>query len=293
MLRKEKAVWKIVSDDYEDYLWRLMKAMGLSKEDLIQQDEYPQGELPGIDEGMIETTTCNLPVDQSTYPYNNNGAVEYAHQWATAARPYNPKYYDFTDDGGDCTNFVSQALYEGGGALMIGSGTYGWYYNDRYDHSPSWTDVQFLYDFVIEPGYLYWDAGPEGCDTVIDQAERGDIIQYNWKENQQGTPDPNDEEWDHSVMIVLSQYEPTFHWVAGHSPDVDGYPYTNFIYTHPNMVYRFVHIVRLDAASLVKLPIVMNSESGMANQTQNPYPAPVAVPIEADEPLTPSPYPAP
>ena len=290
-LRKEDGTWKIVSDNYEDYLWRLMKTTGLSIEYLTQQDVNLQSQLPNSDEIMIEYTSCNLPEDQSTYPYNRNGAVKYAHQYATS--PNTNYYYYPLGEGGDCTNFVSQAMHEGGGALMIGSATYGWYYNDRYDHSPSWTHVKYLYDFIIEPGYSYWPAGPEGCDTVIDQTEKGDIIQYNWKENPPGTPDPNDEEWDHSVMIVLSQYEPTYHWVAGHSPDVDGYPYTHFIYTHPNMVYRFVHIVWLDAASLVKLPIVMNSESIMANQMQNPYPAPVAVPIEASEPLTLSPYPAP
>ncbi len=291
ILRKDNGTWKIVSDNYEDYLWRMMKFTGLSKEDLIQPVENSQNQLLGSDVTMSAYTTCNLPEDHSTYPYNRDGAVEYAHQYATS--PNLSKYCYYPDPWGDCTNFVSQAIFEGGGALMVGSGTFGWYYNDCTDHSPSWTYVGNLYDFIIEPGYSYWPAGPEGCDTVIDQAEKGDIVQYYWKENQQGTPDPNDLEWDHSVMIVLSQYEPTYHWVAGHSPDIDGYPYTYFIYAHPNMVYRFVHIVRLDAVSVVNLPLAMNNASGMANQMQNPYPAPVAVPIEANELLTPSSYPAP
>jgi hypothetical protein len=57
--------------------------------------------------------------------------------------------------------------------------------------------------------------------------------------------------------------------------------------------YKFIRIDRLDAASVVKLPIVMQDVSGMAIQMQNPYPAPMAFPIEANDPLTPSPYPAP
>jgi len=282
-LRNDNGVWKIVSDEYDDYLWRLMKNTGLSKKDFIQTDEDSQGYLPANDGTMIETTSCNLPPDQSTYPYNHSSAVEYAHLWALSP---NPEYYYFPEPWGDCTNFVSQAMYEGGGALMVGSNTYGWYYNGATDHSSSWTEVQFLYDFIIYPGFLYWDAGPEGCDSVIGQAAPGDIVQYDWQNN--GT-------WDHSTILVLSQYEPTFHWVAGHSPDVDGYPYTQFRYdyNYPNMMTRFVHIVRLDAASIVSLPLVMNDTYGMESQIQSPLIDPYPDPLESSDVIVPSPYPAP
>jgi len=289
VLRKQADAWKMLSDDYGDYLWRFIKATGLSKEEYLHSTDDLTDIMNDVEGYFATTSSCNLYDDETTYPYNRDGAVSYAHTWATAPRPYHdPPYHDFTDEGGDCTNFVSQAIHEGGGALMVfddeqGIGMDGWYYNNVNDRAAAWLDVTRLYNFIVNEVY-FWDAGPEGCDAVIDQASRGDVIQYDWQ---------NDGSWDHSVMIVLSQYDPTYHWVAGHSPDVDGYPYTHFIYTHPNMVYRFVHIVRLDAASSVKLPIVMNSESSMAIQMQNPYPAPVAVPIEASEPMSPSPYPAP
>ena len=45
-------------------------------------------------------------------PYNRSAAVEYAHQWAFGR---NPEFYDFSQIGGDCTNFASQCLYAGGG----------------------------------------------------------------------------------------------------------------------------------------------------------------------------------
>ncbi|MCZ7550979.1 MAG: amidase domain-containing protein [Anaerolineales bacterium] len=150
-LRKENGDWKIVSDDYEDYLWRLIKATRLSKEDLVQPDEDSPGHLPGIDGAMSETTSCNLYGDQSTYPYNYTGAVEYAHQWALSP---NPAYYYFPEPWGDCTNFVSQAMYEGGGALMDfddehGIGMDGWYYNNVNDRAAAWVDVTRLYNFIV------------------------------------------------------------------------------------------------------------------------------------------------
>lgn len=60
------------------------------------------------------------------------------------------------------------------------------------------------------------------------------------------------------------------------------------------MDYRFIRIERLDAASSVKLPIVMKDvSSSMAIQMQNPYPAPLVAPIGTGGLSTLSPYPAP
>ena len=43
--------------------------------------------------------------------YRREPALRYAARWAMGR---NPAYYDFTDLGGDCTNFVSQCLFAGG-----------------------------------------------------------------------------------------------------------------------------------------------------------------------------------
>ncbi|MCZ7550976.1 MAG: amidase domain-containing protein [Anaerolineales bacterium] len=100
ILRKDNGTWKIVSDNYEDYLWRMMKFTGLSKEDLIRPVENSQNQLLGSDVTMSAYTTCNLPEDHSTYPYNRDGAVEYAHQYATS--PNLSKYCYYPDPWGDC-----------------------------------------------------------------------------------------------------------------------------------------------------------------------------------------------
>lgn len=280
-LHQENGMWKIISDDYEDYLWRLLRTTGLSKEELLE------GEIQhSVNDGAKNSAGfCNLPNDQSTHPYLRSLAVNYAHQWASAPRPYNPVYSDLTEFGGDCTNFISQAIHEGGDAAMVfggnhGVGTVGWYYYNINDRATAWADVGKFYEFVTE--YWVWPrpgiddpdgpGGPEGCEVEFYLAYEGDIIQYDWT---------NDEYWDHGVIIVRwEDYGPDnrYHWVAGHTPDVDDYPYTSFSYEFPDMVYRFLHIDRIDGYSLRYIPLTMNNVSGMNNKmqypNQNPYPAP-------------------
>lgn len=68
-------------------------------------------------------------------PYDRAAAVRYAHRWAYGR---NPRFYNFDELGGDCTNFASQCLYAGTG-IMNYMPTYGWYYLSSNDKAPAWT----------------------------------------------------------------------------------------------------------------------------------------------------------
>ena len=46
--------------------------------------------------------------------YNAANAVAYARQWWNS---FNPAYYNYDNQGGDCANFVSQCLIAGGQSL--------------------------------------------------------------------------------------------------------------------------------------------------------------------------------
>jgi hypothetical protein len=270
ILRKKDSVWKIVDDDYNDYLWRLLKATGLSKDEMLNLLENSENGRVDGDRTQIATTSCNLPEDPSTYFYNRDGAIEYAHQWALER---NPEYFDFSSQeyGGDCQNFVSQSIYEGGNALMYGSNTYGWYYISQYDYASAWTGVSYFFDFLTYPGYLSWPAGPEGCEVIRDLAYEGDLIQYDWED---------DDIWDHSVVIVDTRpvdENHMYHWVAGHTPDVDNYPYRFFDYTYPLMVNRFLQIERLDGNRLY-LALAFKEYYGMTSLTENPFLNPYPTP---------------
>ena len=282
----------IVNDEYEDYLWRMIKETGLSLKD------FQLGEVRFPDDGSLNSVSgnggelspdnlCSLPQDQSTHPYSRSLAVNYAHRWATFPPPYNPQYYDMTDLGGDCTNFISQAIHEGGNAPMVFGGTHavgtvGWHYYNINDRATAWADVGKFYEFVTE--YQEWPrpgiddpdgpGGPEGCEVLFYQAYPGDVIQY----DMEGIG-----YWNHAAIIVKTDFlsdTNRYHYVASHTPDHDDYPYTKFMYdyNYPDMETRFLHIDRIDGYSLRFIPLTMNYVSGIQNKAQdpdqNPYPAP-------------------
>ena len=102
-------------------------------------------------------------------PYLRERAVEYAKKYAFGQ---NPVFGNFRGIGGNCTNFVSQCIYAGS-CVMNYQPTFGWYYISLNDRSPSWTGVQFFYNFMTENT----DVGPFGREVGPDEAEIGDVIQ--------------------------------------------------------------------------------------------------------------------
>lgn len=101
--------------------------------------------------------------------YDRRRAVSYALKWAYSR---NPRFYDFEDIGGDCTNFVSQCLYAGSGVMNFSSEN-GWYFIDTNNRSPSWTGVEFLREFLLT------NEGPGvyGEQRELNQLQPGDVIQ--------------------------------------------------------------------------------------------------------------------
>lgn len=106
----------------------------------------------------------------------------------------------------------------------------------------------------------------------------------------------NDGFWDHSVIIVRTETvgpNNLYHWIAGHTPDTYDYPFTDFIYDHPDMIYRFTHIDGIDGYAMNYVSLVMNNSGGFASQMMvpnlNPYPGP----METNEIPQIGPYPPP
>lgn len=104
--------------------------------------------------------------------YNRDAAVSYAHTWAYKR---NPRYADFAGMGGDCTNFVSQALYAGSG-IMNYTPTFGWYYRNINDRAPAWTGVQYLYNFLTTNK----GVGPVAVTADLGTVEPGDVVQLSF-----------------------------------------------------------------------------------------------------------------
>lgn len=117
--------------------------------------------------------------------YDRQEAVDYARAWALKV---NPRFYNFTEIGGDCTNFISQCLLAGGGKMNYNY-LKGWYYNSAYDRSPSWTSVGGLMNFLLRNKE---SVGPIGRIVSLGQIELGDIIQLR----------QNPSHFNHSVIVT-------------------------------------------------------------------------------------------
>ena len=102
-------------------------------------------------------------------PYNRSAAVAYALRWS---RSRNPDFYDYAQIGGDCTNFVSQCVYAGS-LVMNYTPDFGWYYINANDKSPSWTGVEFFYNFMT----TNQGVGPFAQEVPIEDLSLGDVIQ--------------------------------------------------------------------------------------------------------------------
>lgn len=101
--------------------------------------------------------------------YNRSEAVRYALRWALAR---NPDFYDYADLGGDCTSFASQCVYAGCGVMNY-TPTFGWYYISGSDKSPSWSGVEYFYDFMTTNDGI----GPYAANVPLERLLPGDIIQ--------------------------------------------------------------------------------------------------------------------
>lgn len=103
------------------------------------------------------------------FKYDRQKVYDYAKRWAFGR---NPKFYDFENIGGDCTNFASQCIYAGSGVMNF-TPVMGWYYRSVDDRTPSWTGVRYLYEFLVRNG----GVGPFAEETALDKLDIGDIVQ--------------------------------------------------------------------------------------------------------------------
>ncbi len=102
-------------------------------------------------------------------PYDRTAAVNYALRWSLSR---NPEYYDYADLGGDCTSFASQCVFAGAGVMNY-TKTFGWYYISGNDKSPSWSGVEYFYNFMTTNE----EEGPFAIEAPLSELLPGDIIQ--------------------------------------------------------------------------------------------------------------------
>lgn len=276
VLHEEQNQWKIVSDNYNDDLWRMLRQKGRSTDEILRTTDEM---LRTMKASQRPTTQGNnaksvpaytVPDDSSSHPYDRAGAVTYAlKHWSYDDGQYNPDYPNFSPD--DCTNFISQAIYEGGNASMFipsplpdpsPNGQAGWYLLNDTQRASAWDDVGFFYTFVTSeswiepysPGGEYYGEGPEGYEVDdISQLMLGDVIEYDWE---------GDGTWDHAAIVVDFEADGT-PYVAAHTTDHDHVPYTLPGWSK----MRFIHIERSNGNPPVKAKIDRGSDDAGTNPT--------------------------
>ena len=111
-------------------------------------------------------------------------AIEYAHKYAGAASEekygfkYNKEYKNYNYEGGDCTNFISQVLYEGGGFKKNST----WNYNSSGATRP-WVNAQGFKDYILYSGRgsLIGNGDYEKVYKLSYKLLPGDIVSYDKK----------------------------------------------------------------------------------------------------------------
>ena len=154
--------------------------------------------------------------------YDRKKAVDYATLWAYYR---NPQYLDFSELGGDCTNFCSQCLYAGSG-IMNYTPVYGWFYISSSNRSASWTGVDYLYNFLISNK----TKGPFAVETDASKMELGDIIQLG----------SYSRGFYHSLVVTEIDGTPSSYTISI-STHTDDY-YNRPLYTYEYEKIRFLHI---------------------------------------------------
>ena len=154
--------------------------------------------------------------------YNRNNAINYAIKYALEK---NPKYFDYTNSGGNCTNYISQCVFAG--APQMNTSTNGWYYFSPSQTSVSWANVEPFYNFAISnmgEGFFATNGNIQTCEI-------GDVIQVKFK---------NKPVYTHSLLITKIQDRTARGIiVCANTNDAKNIPLSHYLYE----TIRFVHIL--------------------------------------------------
>lgn len=160
-------------------------------------------------------------------PYDRRRAVEYARRYAFSR---NPLFYNFQGIGGDCTNFVSQAILAGS-CVMNYTPDFGWYYRSVEDRAPAWSGVEFFWQYMTgDPTFVSagGNTGPIGIEVPIRELMVGDVIQL-----------ANEEGDFYHTLLVTGFAENGTPLMSAHSIDALDRPLSDYRYA----TARYLHIL--------------------------------------------------
>lgn len=191
--------------------WVVVDERAVEPESILSINQVgsdPDRELAGLHSMFIEAepapdarrTARKQQATPLSFAYLNYDAIAaYAEKyWSN----YNPNYRRFDGGaGGDCTNFISQALSWGGWAHVLGGHTSlnAWWYDKWATQTYTWVGAHQWSSFATQSGRVYRLINPGDMG-------KGDILQMDFD---------RDGKMDHSMVVsyVSSRYLPylTYH----------------------------------------------------------------------------------
>lgn len=173
---------------------------------------------------FIQTNKCD-------HTYNREKALEYSYKYITNR---NENYFDYSTLGGNCANFASQSIHEGG-IPMDYEGNNRWkYYSDylnekntKSGRSGSWTSTYYFYE------YAKYNTGYGLCaqvDVNIYYAEIGDIIHVGYKD---------DIKYSHTTLVskIIKKDDKIIDiLVNSNTTNLKDYPIMGYIYQNKRLI---------------------------------------------------------
>jgi hypothetical protein len=185
----------------------------------------PGPSVPTAEERAIGPVPSNpLSLDRPINPeaqLNRNAIVSYAY---TYWQNYNPSYrrFDNYGQGGDCTNFVSQALRAGGWPDVTGwyQSTSAWWYN-YLNQTYTWINAHYWWWFTHDR--------PRGFITDSDRNLLvGDILQIDFN---------RDGYIDHSMIVTYKDSNDLY--LTYHTNDTLNRPLSSIYSQYPTAIYHY------------------------------------------------------
>jgi len=212
----------VLGDDYIYPLWGEMKN---ARKVLAQRKQNMLAENQSYVRSRLASKSSKAAITWDN-DYNRQAAVQYAQNWVGQRNTKKwPKYDNY---GGNCQNFVSQCLYNGG-IPMDYTGKYQWKWygtavnnskQTRRGRSSSWSGVE---DFLTYSRYNtgYGLVSKAGADYYT--GEIGDVIHM-------GTS----QRWRHTVIITKvmpgGDGKTKDYLIASNTANVVNYPASAFVY---------------------------------------------------------------
>lgn len=218
----QNALWVLVSDKTEPFGSLVGNGRRASEDELMPDSK----------------DVANIVAPDVAITINRSAVVQYAYQYW---QNYNPNYrrFDGNGQGGDCTNFVSQAMRAGGWTFTNGldwRSTREWWYN-AVTQTYTWVNVDYFYTFLRYANrgntVLTFIANFSPTGSFFNPLATGDLLQFDIA--------PPNGSYDHN-MIITSKDSRGYIYLTYHTTNTRDRPILDLMYATPNYAYRGIRV---------------------------------------------------